>query len=122
MKNKTVMISILSIFMLVTISFVSLSNAQTGETNEKKESPLYKIRTLDFINKEIQDVKSKFIEGRIFFAPLSRILLSLRAKSDILPSTGPHKNQVERSSYNNEATLAILCIKPTFDKTCPVQQ
>jgi hypothetical protein len=70
MKKKVVVISILAVLMLVAISYATAVNS----TNvEKKESPLYRLRTRQAIGEKIniiiKIVKTKLLEGRIFFLP-----------------------------------------------------
>jgi len=45
MKKKTIIISILAVFMLITISFTSVIGLQSTENEMKKDSPLFKLRT-----------------------------------------------------------------------------
>ena len=72
MKKKIAMASILAVLMLITISFVSSADVNTNI--EKKESPLYKIRTKLAIGEMIQEIRAKLFEGRIFFLPLQWLI------------------------------------------------
>ncbi|HEY0089047.1 MAG TPA: hypothetical protein VGB37_09390 [Candidatus Lokiarchaeia archaeon] len=58
--------------MLVTISFASAINSNTTNV-EKKESPLYRIRTRLAIGEKIgqifKNIKTKFLGDRMFFLP-----------------------------------------------------
>jgi hypothetical protein len=68
MNKKILFGSILAVLMLVAISYATA----LGTTNvEKKESPLYRIRTRQAINEKvseiIKDIKAKFFGERIFF-------------------------------------------------------
>ena len=71
MKRKFLICSVLAILMLVTISYASVISA--NDTVERKESPLYKIRTIKAIGERLEDIreiiKSRFIEDKIFFLP-----------------------------------------------------
>jgi len=85
MKKKIVMVSILAVFMLVSISFVSSAVVNTDA--EEKESPLYGIRSKQVISEKISsiinNIKSRFIGNRIFFLPLQRtIVIRMPAKFD----------------------------------------
>ena len=55
MNKKIFLISILAVFMLVTISFASAINSNTTNV-EKKESPLYRIRTRLAIGEKIGQI------------------------------------------------------------------
>jgi hypothetical protein len=70
MKKKILIISILAVFMLMAISFVSVVGKNTSDA-EKKESPLYGIRTKRAIGEKIsnilENIKTRFLGERIFF-------------------------------------------------------
>ena len=74
MNKKILVVSILSIFILVAISFATTVSSNTTKTNDKKESPLYRIRTRRAIRERlgriIENIKTKFQGDRIFFLPL----------------------------------------------------
>ena len=71
MKKKIIIGSILAVFMLMTISFVSTAEVSTNI--EQRESPLYSIRTRRAIGEKvsniIENIKAKFLGERIFFMP-----------------------------------------------------
>ncbi len=67
MNKKIIVLSILTVFMLVAISLVSAVNIE--KTVEKKESPLFGIRTKRVININRENIKAWFIGNRIFFLP-----------------------------------------------------
>ncbi|HEY0087970.1 MAG TPA: hypothetical protein VGB37_03955 [Candidatus Lokiarchaeia archaeon] len=73
MNKKILLVSILSILMLVTISFASAINTENLNEVKNKESPLFKIRTRSAIGEKIghiiKNIKAKFIGERIFFLP-----------------------------------------------------
>ena len=74
MANKKILIiSILAVLTLVTISYASAMNNNNTTQVEKKESPLYKIRTRSVIREKInqilEHIKTKFLGERIFFIP-----------------------------------------------------
>ena len=85
MRKKILLVSILVVFMLVTISFASAINANNIDT-EKKESPLYRIRTQRAIREKIGlvigNIMTKILGKRIFFIPSRQFNegASLRAK------------------------------------------
>ncbi len=70
MNKKILVVSILTIFMLMAITFATA--IQTTNT-QKKESPLYKIRTRLAIGERIltlkETIKAKFLGERLFFLP-----------------------------------------------------
>jgi len=71
MNKKLLIISILAIFTLVAISFASAIN--TAKPIEKKDSPLFRIRTRRAIGERLQElrerIKARFIGERLFFLP-----------------------------------------------------
>jgi len=71
MNKKLLVISILAVlavFALVAISFASAVTINT-QTTEKRESPLFKIRTRLAIGERIKDLTTRFIKQRLFFLP-----------------------------------------------------
>jgi hypothetical protein len=70
MKKKVMAISILAVFMLVAISYATAINTIN---TEKKESPLYGLRTRRAITEKIgailENIKAKFLGNRIFLLP-----------------------------------------------------
>lgn len=71
MKNKILIIGVLAVFMLVTISMATAIS--TEKTDEKKESPLFKIRVQNAMQEKKQRVNErmhnffvKLISDRIF--------------------------------------------------------
>jgi hypothetical protein len=70
MKKKVVAISILAVLMIVAISYATAVNTTN---TEKKESPLYGLRTrraiTDKIGTILENIKTKFLGDRIFFLP-----------------------------------------------------
>ena len=71
MKKKLIIGSLLAVFMLVAISFVS--SAEVNANIEQRESPLYGIRTrratTEKISNIIENIKTKFLGERMFFLP-----------------------------------------------------
>ena len=77
MDKKILLVCISAVLMLVTITYASAINTNDSDTTtniEKKDSPLYNIRTRLAIGEKISEIfksiKSKFIGERIFFLPL----------------------------------------------------
>ena len=70
MNKKLLLVSILSALMLITISFSTEVSSDTTESNEKKESPLYRIRVK-------QAISEKGFLGRDLVLIFSAILLGL---------------------------------------------
>ena len=77
MKKKFVAIVVLTTFTLVSISFATTVSSNTNI--QKKESPLYKIRSKSAIWERDNVVFSKFFNGRLIFVPTSllRILRNI---------------------------------------------
>ena len=78
MNKKIVLMGLLAVFMLVSISFVT--SAEVNKEVDKKESPLYGIRTKSAIGAKIsnilENIKSRFIGNRVFFMPSLRIRIT----------------------------------------------
>jgi hypothetical protein len=74
MNKKILLFSIVSVFMLVAISYAAAINTTN---TEKKDSPLYRIRTkraiTEKISEIIENIKTRFLGNRIFFLPLQRL-------------------------------------------------
>ena len=69
MNKKIIIFGITAVFILVTIS---LASAYTlSEQSEKKESPLFRIRTKQAIKEKIAEMKSNYLSERIFIIPLN---------------------------------------------------
>jgi hypothetical protein len=73
MKKKILIGSLLAVLMLVSISLVS--SAEVNNDVERKESPLYGIRLNrrvinEKISEIIENIRTKFLGGRIFFLPI----------------------------------------------------
>jgi hypothetical protein len=98
MNKKILILSLLAVFMLVSISFVSAAEMNTDV--EKKESPLFGIRTAKAINEKIgriiDNIRTKFIGEKLFFIP--SVLRCFSQTS---------------SDQTNTADLAHTCIKGT---------
>lgn len=92
--------------MLVTITMATAVN--TKKTEEKKESPLYGIRTNRAISEKIQNLKTKFFGNRLFFLPFQwnrNNNLNLR-------------NRLNEKDTENDRTCVIWngnCLYPTSD-------
>jgi uncharacterized membrane protein len=74
MKRKIIIGSILAAFLLMTISIVSVVG--TTINNEKKESPLYRIRTKRAITEKIENICANFLQGNrlLLISPLNIFL------------------------------------------------
>jgi hypothetical protein len=70
MNRKILLVSILAALMLITISFSTVVSSDATESNEKKESPLYRIRVK-------QAISEKGFSGRDLVLIFSAILLGL---------------------------------------------
>ena len=75
MNKKILVVSALAVLMLVTISFATAVSSNTNTTVEKKESPLFGIRTRLAIGERLESLKetiqAKFVGERIFFLPFN---------------------------------------------------
>ena len=73
MNRKILVVSILAVFTLVAISFATAVSSNTATSVEKKESPLYGIRTRraigERLGKIIDYIKTRFLGDRLFFLP-----------------------------------------------------
>jgi len=71
MNKKILIISILAVFMLVAISFASA--VSSNSTDEKRESPLFRVRTRRAIGERLEElkenIKARFVGERVFFLP-----------------------------------------------------
>ena len=76
MNKKVLILSILVVLMLVTISYAAA--VENKSKNEKKESPLYKIRTKNAIGEKIGKIiafiKIKFLGEKIFLQPINYLI------------------------------------------------
>jgi hypothetical protein len=73
MNKKITIISILAVLMLIAIA-LSATVSSNATNTDKKESPLWRIRTKREINEKLENIinniKASFIgEGRAFFIP-----------------------------------------------------
>jgi len=85
MNKKILVVSILAVFLLVAISFASAVSSNTV-LDEKKESPLFRIRTGKSIEKLVENLKASYIgKDRVFFVPL--IIQTLKQEGSIRLAT-----------------------------------
>jgi len=74
MNKKVFVMGLLAVLMLISISFVC--SAEINSDIEKKESPLYIIRTRQAITEKlsiiVENVKTKFLSERLFFLPFQQ--------------------------------------------------
>jgi len=77
MKKKILALSILAVFMLVTVSLGTVGGSESTRSTESKESPLYKIRNNKKVNERIgnilENIKTKFLGERTFFLPFTSL-------------------------------------------------
>lgn len=99
MKKKLLLGAILAVFMLVAISYGSAMtiSSQKSKPAEKKESPLFKIRTELTIRNEIEKLKASYLSDRIFILPFVDISVS--------------KNKRFIPSWSEPTCLANPCFK-----------
>lgn len=100
------LIGILATLMLVTITYASAVTINTQNTI--KESPLYKIRIKRSINEKIngilENIKTKFLIERIFFAPFQ--LLKNREYRTLL-----HTEAGTQCTFHGYVTCWPVCPK-----------
>jgi len=120
MNKKIIIFSILTIFMLVTISYATaIGNI---EKKEKKISPLFKIRTTkalnekqDVIKDKIIDIFMNFIKDRKFYIPFKFIRIrnfdyrywSLKCSTEDESTCQCQYNQMGRTNYEPLCLLTL---------------
>jgi hypothetical protein len=71
MNKKAMIVSIFFVLIMLGISLTTTVSSNTS--SEKKDSPLYRIKTRlingEKIGKIIEDIKTKFIGGKLYFIP-----------------------------------------------------
>ena len=87
--------------MLVAISFASAVTINT-QTTEKRESPLFKIRTKLAIGEQIKDLTTKFLRQRIFFLKFEWLIEGLK---------NPSTDHLSTTKYD---TSCYTCIPVTY--------
>jgi len=91
MNKNILVISIAAAFILIAISFASAVSSNNAKTNNKKESPLFGIRTrraiVEKLGKIIENIKTKFIGDRLFFLPFLRSLQHLSIRQRLAEKT-----------------------------------
>lgn len=108
--KKILAISLLTVFMLVAISFASTVTSDTSKSI-RKESPLFKIRTKQAIREKIGNMMRRFVGERVFFLPFewirNRDFLSLRQRLVL-------KSAFTCYTFCEEPT----CLHSTIDDCC----
>lgn len=113
MKKKIVIGCIGIIFMLAMISMVSAISTQ--KIIQKKESPLFTIRTNNAVQKNMANLKTRFVGKKIFFLPIipNNECMSLRDKFSKETSGSQHTCGTSNTCiYHN--TCSHTCGKVTF--------
>ena len=102
--------------MLVAISYATAINTTTN--NEKKESPLYRIRTRRAITEKIgniiEKVKTKFLGDRIFFVPLQLLKEHMHEYIPLYTGGGDKECAYTTGEY---CTTGVSC---TWDSDCTI--
>jgi len=91
MNKKILVFCILAVFMLLAITFASTVTSDTSKPN-RKESPLFRIRTRQAIKEKIGKLLTRFVGERIFFLPFQWIknkIYNDLAGSILIPYTCP---------------------------------
>lgn len=108
MKKKILVVSILGVFILVAISLASGFNTGTATAAERKDSPLFGIRTRRATRDRLQElresIKTRFIGERIFFLPFSSF-----------PRLQKILNPEMYSKLSNEGCMWTDCVECTYD-------
>lgn len=108
--KKILAISLLTVFMLIIISFASTVTSDNSKII-RKESPLFNIRTRQAIREKIGDMMRRFVGERVFFLPFqwlkNRDFLSLRQRLVM-------KSAFTCNTFCEEPT----CIHSTIDDCC----
>lgn len=95
--NKKVIMSLAIVFSVILAGFTLVIIARSTETKnseKQKESPLYKIRVGNILNKRFERLKERFLEDRIFITPMLNFVKSI--------------NNIRREP-NELATKGITC-------------
>jgi len=109
MKKKILIFVILSIFMLVSITFASAIQTQNA-VNKKKISPIFKIRIQNALNKQerreiVKNFLSNFLEGRVFYIPFKDLLDPKKPKPLTLAKGCTMRTAIDPCPTHNENCL-----------------
>lgn len=121
MKKKIVILSIGAAVILILVSFTSVVGFQNNESDKKKMSPLYRIRTNKALNENIKDSLTCNYVGK---GKLMLLLPSLEEKIKYLLDidVSPEKiEELKQSIENNPQILNKLQIKGN-EASSPIHQ
>ena len=76
MNKKIIFFGILAVFILTTISFASALGTSSKRPVVKKESPLFGIRAKQAVKERVTEIKSSFLDERIFILPFNFFIIS----------------------------------------------
>jgi len=114
MNKKIAIISFLAVLFLISVSMATAVNTTNKTTSDKKESPLFGIRTNRAINEKTQNLKTKFLRNRLFFLPFQWLQNThnqdirgrLQEKTeDVCPTDGPRPTDC----YGCETQTPLTC-------------
>ena len=89
MNRKGTISSLAIIFIIISLSFISVVNADTKDsTPNDKVSPLYKVRTENAIKEKIGELKTNYLGNRIFILPNLNLLNFYKNEDGQLVSMG----------------------------------
>lgn len=89
MKKKLLIVSILAVIMLLAIAFASTVTSNISKTN-RRESPLFGIRTRQAIRDKIEDLIKRFVGESVFFLPVQWIKnIENKMQKDFISSVEP---------------------------------
>lgn len=111
MKKKIIIGCISLVFMLLTISVVTaIGNETQIENNKEKISPLFKIRTSQSKDEQIQKIQTNLIGDRIFFLPFT-----LFKNNEQLYNTEQYSSKVKCRTYH---VTSCTCTIPSCTMPC----
>jgi hypothetical protein len=102
MNKKIVIGSIIAVSMLMIISFTSAVSTNKNTNVERKESPLFGIRTKQAINEKInliiENIKARFIGERIFCVPIKLFRNIVNPEDEYYSCTDCYQVSCDRTS------------------------
>ena len=115
MNKNIITLSVVSVFLLLAISFSAAVSSDITTTFKKRESPLFFIRTKRAIKTKIgtlmENIKAQFIGERVFFLPFQ----FLRDEDDIsIRVRLAQKRTIDSSAWNCEGCTCVWWTCYTF--------
>ena len=116
--KKIAFISIITVFMMITIAFASTVTSNTSKP-VRKESPLFGIRARQAIREKIGNMMRRFIGERVFFLPFQWLKNNV-VKIGLLTgcnTCGGGFFTCDRTCHFPACTF-IKCYPPTHEEIC----